>query len=457
MVTETLDTMARGGIHDQIGGGFHRYSTDNMWLIPHFEKMLYDQATLLIAYTETYLATQDPKYSATAQDIADYTLRDLTSPEGAFYSAEDADSEGVEGKFYTWTLNELKEKLGEDDASAAAHIYGVTTSGNLREYPGSNVLHLTSPEEDLADELGYTIDVLHEKEKSIRGKLLEARNTRTRPLLDDKILTDWNGLMIAALSKTGATLGEESYIKAAEKAAHFISIKMNDGGLLHRYRRGEAAIPSFLDDYAYYIWGLLELYEATFEVNYLKEAKQLAEEAVKLFQDHDLGGLYLSRSPETPLPRAKETYDGAKPSGTSVMVMNLLRLGKAVEEGLEATAEEILKSTASLIEANPISYTYLLCALDYSIGPSYEVIIAGGQNPEDTNKILEALRGSYTPNKLLMLKTPSLNSLLPHTTGMQPIEGKPAIYICRNRTCSHPITDIKEGLTLFLGDSKLFL
>jgi uncharacterized protein YyaL (SSP411 family) len=446
MVKTTLDAMMRGGIHDQIGGGFHRYSTDNMWLIPHVEKMLYDQATLLLAYTEAYQATHDPNYAITARDIADYTMRYLTSPEGAFYSAEDADSEGVEGKFYTWTLGELKEELGEEEAAIAAHIYGVSEAGNSKEGPGANVLHRTSSDEILAAELGLDLDSFKKRLMSIRCKLLEARSKRVRPFLDDKILTDWNGLMIAALSKAGAVIGERNYVKAAEDATNFILTKMNDNTLLHRYRQKEAAIPAFLDDYAYLVWGLIELYEATFYVIYLQEANHLTEDTVKLFWDPDLGGFYLSRSSEGSLPRVKDTHDGAKPSGNSVMEMNLLRLGRILEGGLEEKAEKLLNAVVPLVEANPTSFTFLLCALDYKIGPIYEVVIAGGQNPADTSQIIGTLQGSYIPHEFLMLKTPRLDSLLGYTAAMRGINGKLAIYICRNRVCSLPMTDVKDAL-----------
>jgi len=446
MVKHTLDAMMKGGIHDQIGGGFHRYSTDNKWLIPHFEKMLYDQATLLLAYIEAYQTTGDPFYVITARDIADYTLQHLTSPEGAFYSAEDADSEGEEGKFYTWTLKEITDQLDEEEAAIAVRIYGVSEAGNINERAGANVLHIVTSDTKLAQELGLRLDIFQEKVKSIRSKLLEARNRRVRPFLDDKVLTDWNGLMIAALSKAGAVLGEKSYIKAAEKSADFILVKMNEAGLLHRYRLGEAVIPAFLDDYAYLIWGFLELYEATFNAKYIIETKRLTEEAIGLFWEPNLGSFQMSRQSEGSLPMVKETHDSAKPSGNSVMAMNLLRLGRSVEAELEATAEQLLSTLAHLVEANPHSYSYLLCALDYKIGPSYEVVIAGDQTSEDTQQIIDTLQLSYTPNKFLMLKTPDLDEFLGYTAMMKSIEGKPAIYICRNRVCNLPMTDINDAL-----------
>ena len=281
--------------------------------------------------------------------------------------------------------------------------------------------------------------------EEIHGKLLQARNSRVKPLLDDKVLTDWNGLMIAALAKAGAVLGEGSYIEAAEKAMNFITTKMNHRGLLHRYRQGEAAIPAFIDDYAYLIWGLIELYEATFNAKHLEKAKELAEEAVTLFWDPSLGAFTVSRSPEGTLPRITESHDGAKPSGNSVMAMNLIRLGGIWPE-LRTTAEDLFKASAPLTEANPASYTYFLCALDYNLGPSYEVVVAGTQNPENTRTILEELHKSFTPNKLLMLKTPGLDSILEYTKKMGDTGGKPSIYICRDQVCGLPVTNLSEAL-----------
>jgi uncharacterized protein YyaL (SSP411 family) len=450
MVEDTLDAMMRGGIHDQIGGGFHRYSTDAQWLVPHFEKMLYDQATLLLAYTEAHQATVKPIYASIARGIADYTLRNLTSPEGAFYSAEDADSEGEEGKYYTWTLGELMKELNEEEASIAIQAYGVTVQGNIKEKPGENVLHVATSDNETTHE---SIDPTQQREKlqTIKNKLLKARTGRTKPFLDDKVLTDWNGLMIAALSKAGAALGEENYVKAAEKAADFILKRLYEDELLHRYRLGESAIPAFLDDYAYLTWGLLELYEATFHAEYLGVAKRLTHDAIRHLWDPDLGGFHISRPLESPLPSMMEAYDGSKPSGNSVMAMNLLRLGRVVESSLEVKAEQLFKALASIVGANPVAHTYLLCALDYSIGPSYEVVVAGDPALDDTRHFLDTLHRSYTPNKVLMLKTPSLDDMLYYTSKMSSVDSKPTIYICRDRVCRTPLTDLEEAIR-FLSD-----
>jgi uncharacterized protein YyaL (SSP411 family) len=440
MVEATLNAMIRGGIHDQVGGGFHRYSTDAQWLVPHFEKMLYDQAMLLLAYVEAYQATKESAYADAARDIAGYVLSSLSSPEGAFYSAEDADSEGKEGKYYTWRLEELVKELDEEEASIAVKTYGVTELGNVLDRPGANVLHLA----DLTARRDPGEARRQEKLARINAKLLRARNRRVKPFLDDKVLTDWNGLMIAALSKAGAALGEGSYVEAAENAAKFILKRLYNGELLHRYRLGESAIPAFLDDYAYLMWGLIELYEATFDADYLVAARRLAHESIRHLWDKDLGGFRISRPLESQLPPVREAYDGAKPSGNSVMAMNLLRLGRAVDHTLEVKAEQLFKAFAPLVGANPSSYTYLLCALDYSIGPSHEVVVAGEPTSEDTKRLLDDLRRSFTPNKVLMLRTPDLDDVLGYTSTMTIVDGKPTTYICRNRVCRTPLTDTKE-------------
>jgi uncharacterized protein YyaL (SSP411 family) len=440
MVEATLNAMIRGGIHDHVGGGFHRYSTDAQWLVPHFEKMLYDQAMLLLTYVEAYQATKELAYADAAHDIAGYVLNSLRSPEGAFYSAEDADSEGEEGKYYTWTLEELVKELDEEEASIAVKTYGVTELGNVLDRPGANVLHLA----DLTARRDPGEARRQEKLARINAKLLRARNRRVKPFLDDKVLTDWNGLMIAALSKAGAALGEGSYVEAAENAAKFILKRLYNGELLHRYRLGESAIPAFLDDYAYMMWGLIELYEATFDADYLVAARRLAHESIRHLWDKDLGGFRISRPLESQLPPVREAYDGAKPSGNSVMAMNLLRLGRAVDHTLEVKAEQLFKAFAPLVGANPSSYTYLLCALDYSIGPSHEVVVAGEPTSEDTKRLLDDLRRSFTPNKVLMLRTPDLDDVLGYTSTMTIVDGKPTTYICRNRVCRTPLTDTKE-------------
>jgi uncharacterized protein YyaL (SSP411 family) len=316
MVEKTLTQMRLGGIHDHIGFGFHRYSTDSQWLVPHFEKMIYDQALLAMAYTEAYQATGKELYAQTVRDIFSYILRDMTSAEGAFFSAEDADSEGVEGKFYLWTTAEIQKILGNTDAEIYQKIFNLKDDGNFRsqesEQPtGGNILHLQKPVPELARELGISEKQLDQRLENIRQKLYQSRKKRVPPFKDDKILTDWNGLMIAALSKAGQTLNEPKYATAAKKAADFVLLNLREknGRLMKRYRQGKAGLTAYLDDYAFMIWGLLELYEATFQTNYLKEAIRLNDQMLKHFWDEETGGLFMTADySETLLIRSKKIY-----------------------------------------------------------------------------------------------------------------------------------------------------
>ncbi len=450
MVEDTLEEMRKGGINDQLGGGFHRYSTDRKWLTPHFEKMLYDQATLLIAYTEAYQATGNPRFSDTVKAIAEYVLRDLTSPDGAFYSAEDADSEGSEGKFYLWKLEDLEKELGED-SNAAAKLFDVTPIGNFHETPAANILHIDLSETQLAEMMDITSQKASEKILTIRKKLLEARSRRVRPLLDDKVITDWNGLMISAFAKAGVTLKEKMYIDAAERAASFIEDKLSKGGLKHRYFRGEASIKGFLDDYAYLTWGLIELFQATFKTKYLKQAIQLSQTALENFWDNDFGGFYIGSSDSDQVTRTKDVYDGAKPSGNSVMALNLLLLSRITgDQRFEEAAAKLFTCFASNLDANPSAYTFLLSALDYALGPSYEVVIAG-EEPNGVSTMIEALRESYNPNKVLLLKTPELDEITGFTKDMKAVNGEVTVYVCEGRVCNLPTNDVKKALKKMKG------
>ena len=324
MVEKTLQKMRKGGIYDHIGFGFHRYSTDSVWLVPHFEKMLYDQALIAIAYIEAYQATKNKIYKITAQKIFTYVLRDMISPEGGFYSAEDADSEGEEGKFYVWSKNELENILEKDELELAMEIFNVEESGNyLEEATGKktkkNILHLKN----------YLGNDFQEKMEKIRTKLFAKRDNRIHPHKDDKILTDWNGLMITALAKGAIAFNEESYLNLAKQAVNFILSNLRDsnGKLLHRYKDGISEINGYLTDYSFLIWGLIELYEATFDIYYLENALKLHDIQIEDFWDDNVGGFYFTaNNAEELLTRQKEIYDGAIPSGNSIAMLNLLRL-----------------------------------------------------------------------------------------------------------------------------------
>jgi uncharacterized protein YyaL (SSP411 family) len=323
MAEKTLDAMRRGGMFDQIGFGFHRYSVDEKWLVPHFEKMLYDQALLSLAYTEAYQVTGKVEFAQVAREIFTYVLRDMTAPEGGFYSAEDADSEGEEGLFYVWTPKEVKEHLGEETGDLYCRFYGITEEGNFEE--GLSIPHMRIPLQTFAKKEGMDTTRFETILKDARKVLFDLRKKRVHPLKDDKILTSWNGLMIAAFAKGYEALGNEAYAEAAKRAAGFIlqNLRTADGRLLRRYRHGDAAYPGYLDDYAFLVWGLIELYEATFEVSYLEEAVALNKAMIDIFWDKQGGGLFFTGKGNEPLiTQSKEIYDGALPSGNSVAVLN---------------------------------------------------------------------------------------------------------------------------------------
>jgi uncharacterized protein len=445
MVAITLKKMASGGIRDHLGGGFHRYSTDAGWTIPHFEKMLYDQATLTLAYVETFQATGDPLYADIAREVADYVLNRLTSDEGGFYSAEDADSEGEEGRFYVWRTDEFTSILDEKEQQVAVQTFNVSTVGNFSDKPGTNVLTSLESPDSVTEKLNITRTEYYDVLSSARSKLYSAREKRPRPLLDDKILVDWNGLMIAAFARIGSVLGEKRYVDAATKAATFIKEKMCEDTVYHRYRLGEKSIPGFLDDYACFAWGLTELFEATFEVKYLLWAKELVDDTNQLFWDENQGGYNLSRHSEDSLPIVKEFYDGAKPSGNSVMAMNLVRLGKIFGSEYDETSEKLFKVVSNEAKSNPVAFTYLLNSYAYSLGPSHEVVIVG--DDEKMEKTVREIRRHFLPNTILMVRDGNLEKLLDYTRNMSDLNGSPAIYICRNRSCSLPIADLSTALT----------
>ncbi|MFH1748282.1 MAG: thioredoxin domain-containing protein, partial [Planctomycetota bacterium] len=400
MVEKTLQGMRAGGMYDHLGFGFHRYSTDAEWLVPHFEKMLYDQALLVIAYVEAYQATGKEEYARTAREILTYVLRDMTAPEGGFYSAEDADSEGVEGKFYLWTRAEVLDVLGESDGDVFCRAFNIEPGGNFSNPhcpPQRNIPHHARPLADLARELDLSEEELRDRLETARQRLFEARERRIHPIKDDKILTDWNGLMIAALAKAARALDEPQYAVAAQRAADFVLTNLRDkhGRLLKRYRQGEAGLPAHLDDYAFMVWGLLDLYEANFEVRNLEAALGLTRAMLTHFWDESAGGLYFTAADgEDLLVRTKAVYDGAIPSGNSVAMLNLLRLGRITADAeLEAKASAIGQAFSAQVSRMTSAHTQLLCALDFGVGPSFEVVIAGQPDAEDTKRMLRALRG----------------------------------------------------------------
>jgi hypothetical protein len=462
MVEKTLQAMRRGGIYDHVGFGFHRYSTDAEWLVPHFEKMLYDQAMLAMAYTEAYQATGKEDYGATAREVFSYVLRDMTTAEGGFCSAEDADSEGEEGKFYLWTQAEVRQALDKEEAELAERVYNVERNGNFSEQTtarksGANILHLTKTPKELASDLNLSERNLLARLEVIRQKLFDYRNKRVHPMKDDKVLTDWNGLMIAALAKGAQALEDPQYAEAARRAADFIlgSMRKGNGRLLHRYRQGQAGVEANLDDYAFLVWGLIELYETLFQVGHLKVALDLTGDMVRHFWDEGSGGFYLTPDDgESLFVRKKEIYDGAIPSGNSVAMLNLLRLGRmTANPDLEERAARIGSAFSGAVKHSPSAHAQLMVALDFAVGPSYEVVIAGEIQAEDTGAMLKALGTRFLPNKVVLFntggtETPELAQIAPFTRNQPTIGGRATAYVCMNYNCKLPVTDAGKMLEL---------
>jgi len=459
MVEKTLSSMRSGGIFDQIGFGFHRYSTDSIWLIPHFEKMLYDQGLLLFAYSEAYQITKNEDYRRTAQQVLSYVLRNLTSPEGGFYSAEDADSEGEEGKFYLWTMEDIEAALSPEESAVCRAVFGVEHEGNYldelnREKNGKNILHLKASIHVCAEKLGLTEEELRAGVEAIRIKLFWARESRVRPQRDDKILTDWNGIMIAAAARAFQVFGEESFLVAAKRACEFILSKLRDGQmtLLHRYREGSSGIPAYLSDYAFLVWGILELYEATFEERYLLIANDLNEQQHALFWDGNGGGYFLTSSEsEKVLVRTKELYDGAIPSGNAVALVNLLRLhALSGNQALRDRAERLMENFSEEVVKFSPGYTFFLSAVNFALGPVAQIVVAG-EPGFGMEEMIRALRDVYIPNSVVLLKRSDLDhttleQVAPFTKGHSP-EGKDAAcFVCGNFSCSRPTTDVSQML-----------
>lgn len=463
MVEKTLQNMRLGGIYDHIGFGFHRYSTDNEWLVPHFEKMLYDQAMISLAYTEVFQLTGNPEYKKTVQEIFEYVLRDMTSPEGGFYSAEDADSEGVEGKFYVWSVDELLKILPAGEAKIACKIFGVKQEGNFREestghLTGDNIIRLDRTQGQNAYEVGMSPEVLEKTIESIRKKMFLEREKRVHPYKDDKILTDWNGLMIAALAKASQAFGESRYAESASRCASFIISRMRDkdGRLMHRYRDGEAGLAAHVDDYAFFIWGLLELYEATSNIDYLKVAIELNQDFMNRFWDEGVGGFYFTASDsEETLLRKKELYDGATPSGNSVAALNLFRLARMTGDlNLEEKAGMLLQAFSGMVSKFPSGYTQLLMAVDFSIGPSYEIVLVGDMDSVEFSDFRFQIQRPFIPNKVIIFKPAEESSgseiqkLAPFVEHHTCLDGKTTAYVCKNFQCELPSTEMEKTLEL---------
>jgi hypothetical protein len=447
MVENTLQSMRKGGIYDHIGFGFHRYSTDPYWLVPHFEKMLYDQALVAMVYIEAYQATKSAEYKKTAQEIFTYIIREMTSPEGGFFSAEDADSEGEEGKFYVWSKKELEEILEIEELNLATTVFNIEESGNyfeesLGKKTGKNILNLKNLGNQFSEEV-----------ENIRLKLFYAREKRVHPQKDEKILTDWNGLMIAALAKGAVAFQDETYLDTARKAVNFIlsNLYTSKNNLLHRYKDKVSEINGYLTDYSFLIWGLIELYEATFEIFYLKTAIDLHQKQVEKFWDINIGGFYFTATDsEELLTRQKEIYDGAIPSGNSIAALNLLRLSYLTGNyELEEKANILNRVFSDKIKSNPLAYTQFLIAMDFAIGPTYSLVIGGDTMAEDTRSMIKAINNVYIPNKVSILRkteqsTPDIDDYSNFVQFFENLDGKATAYVCINKTCKPPTQEIEK-------------
>jgi uncharacterized protein YyaL (SSP411 family) len=456
MVVRTLDGMAAGGIRDHLGGGFHRYSTDAHWLLPHFEKMLYDQAMLAMAYTEAFQATGEPRFEAVAREILDYVLRDLKDPAGGLRCAEDADSEGVEGKFYVWSRAEVEAALA-NDADLVCATYGISREGNFNDEAthqrtGANVLHLPRPLAEVAKARGLPLDELEHRLAGARATLLTVRGKRIRPQLDDKVLTDWNGLAVAALAKAGTAFGEPRYVEAAVDAALFLKREMviapsskgeRPSRLRHRFRAGVRDDLAFLDDHAFLLWGLLELYDATLDAAWLAWAQDVAGGLAR-FRDPANGGWFLSPDDGEDLGvRRKEAYDGALPSGNAIAAWSLVRLSLLTGESRwEEDAAAAVAAFAALAGEHPQAFTGLLLAHDLAAGPSRELLVAGGGKAA-IELLAEARRG-YDPHRVLLHQSPELARVAPWTKDHKVEPGKAAAFLCEGHACKRPVATAAE-------------
>ncbi|MCS6808524.1 MAG: thioredoxin domain-containing protein [Bacteroidota bacterium] len=466
MVERTLVAMRHGGIFDHIGYGFHRYSTDREWVVPHFEKMLYDQAMLALAYVEAHQATRgsNPVLAQTAEEIFTYVLRDMTDSAGGLYSAEDADSEGHEGKFYVWSADEIHALLDAESAALFCLVYSIHPNGNFHDeasgtLTGYNIPYLHSSLETIATQQGIEYHELRAKLAVIRETLFYHREQRVRPLRDDKILADWNGLMIAAFALGGRVLDNALYTQAAERALTFLLESMihthgNSQRLLHRYRDGDAAIPAFLDDYAFVAWGAFELYQTTFSLSHLRTAIFFADEMIRLFFDECKGVFRFSAADNEPLILdITEAYDGAIPSGNSVAATVLARLGKLLSKrSYQDIAARTIQHFAQEIHRYPTGFAQMLIAYDFLYGKTQEILIAGHPHDSETHSIIRLLAEEYMPHAVFALNSSprELAQYIEQAAYQGSLHNHATTYVCENAVCYSPLIG-SEALQAFLS------
>jgi len=477
MTLNTLRAMERGGIHDQLGGGFHRYSTGTTWLVPHFEKMLYDQAQLAIAYAEAFQITHDRLYADSTRNILDFTLREMQQPGGGFASAEDADSQFASGKpetgegvFYVWAANEIESVLGKQDAELFGYAYGVEAAGNVPahqdirgELSGKNVLYEARSTEETGKKFALPIDQIAAKLTAGRKALFEARSRRPRPPLDDKIITAWNGMMISALARASQALDEPRYLERAQATAKFVETHLYDAKtrkLWRSYRAGGPSVDGFLDDYTDLIAGLLDLYQAGFDVHCLTMAVGLQEKQDRLFGDDKHGGYFdVGSSDSSLLSRTREAYDGAEPAPNSTAAMNLLRLAQFTDRAeWRDKAQRTLSAFAARLQSNAEAVPALASALDFRLAQTKQILIAGDPTLQDTRELLRRVNARFLPNKILLLADGGagqrqLAVWLPFVAGAHRLHGRATAYVCENYVCKLPTAD-PQVMASLLGKSN---
>jgi uncharacterized protein YyaL (SSP411 family) len=449
----TLTKMARGGMYDQLGGGFHRYSVDEKWLVPHFEKMLYDNALLSRIYLDAFLATGNEFYKRIATETLDYVRREMTDRSGGFYSSQDADSEGEEGKFFVWSPREVEALLGAEDAKIFCRYFDVSELGN---FDGHSILHVDEDASVVAKLMGVTVERLNEV--IARGKriLFEAREHRIKPFRDEKMLTAWNGLMLRSFAEAARVLDRSDYLEVAVNNANFLLRELKrEGRLLRTHKNGESKLNAYLEDYAYLADGLLALYEATFDLRRFEEAQGLAETMIGQFWDETDGGFFFTGTDhEALITRTKDWYDNAIPGGNSVAAHVLLRLSLLTgEQDYRQKAEVILKLLAPAMLRSPNAFGHLLCALDLSLSPAAEIAIIGSPDAEDTRALIDVVFKLYLPNKVVALAAPNDargSRTIKLLEGRGQVAGKATVYVCRNFTCEAPVTEaaqLRESLS----------
>jgi hypothetical protein len=456
IVRYTCRQMAEGGIYDQLGGGFHRYSTDARWLVPHFEKMLYDNALLSRLYLHYYQVSHDEAARAVTEGILDYVVREMTSPEGGFYSTQDADSEGVEGKFFVWSLDEVKQLLGERDATRFAVYYNVTGAGN---FEGENILNITRELSEVAAAESVSVEELSATLDRSRKILFAAREKRVKPARDEKVLTAWNGLMLASFAEAAAILNRSDYLAVAKQNARFVLRNLRrDGLLLRTYKDGQAKLNAYLEDYAFFIDGLVTLFETSGELQWLEEARTLTAAMIEEFWDDEEGGFfYTGRSHEDLIVRSKDFFDNATPSGNSVAAEVLLRVGLLTDNSdYQRRTATVLRLMASTIQRYPSGFGRLLCALDFCLGTPQEIAIIGDAGAAQTRLLLDEIWKPYLPNKVVAQASPgdtAAAEIIPLLRDRPQLDNKATAYVCEHFTCKTPASSPMELASQLLNST----